>query len=109
AYGLVLALTYQTEAAAAAAITAGLADNDCFGARHLGHVSGVDEADRLDAFRPGGLQPLDEVGAHGALQHGLLVLQAVARADLDELDETSHQRALRSPAPAGAQPGRAPC
>ncbi|MNT80820.1 hypothetical protein D3C72_2203390 [compost metagenome] len=62
----------------------------------------MDEADGLDAFGAGGFQMADEVGADGGAEHRLFVLQAVARPDLDDLDEATHQRALRSPAPAGA-------
>ncbi|MNY30811.1 hypothetical protein D3C86_1649390 [compost metagenome] len=84
------------------ALGGGQGGHDVFGARHLGHVFRVDEADGLDAFGACGFQAADEVGADVWRQHGLFVLQAVARPDLDDLDETPHQRALRSPAPAGA-------
>ncbi|MNY53563.1 hypothetical protein D3C86_1893280 [compost metagenome] len=80
----------------------GQGGHDLFGARHLGHVLGMDEADGLDPSRARRFQAAHEVGAGGGLQHRLFVLQAVARPDLDDLDETTHQRALRSPAPAGA-------
>ncbi|MNR31000.1 hypothetical protein D3C85_1484870 [compost metagenome] len=80
----------------------GQGGHDLFGARHLRYVFGMNEADGLDALGAGGFQAAHEVGADGGAQHGLFVLQAVAGPDLDDLDEAAHQRALRSPAPAGA-------
>lgn len=51
----VIALAVQDEADAAVALDAGQGGHDLFGARHLGHVFGMDEADGLDALRPGRL------------------------------------------------------
>ena len=98
----IISLAVQNEADAAATRLIGKSGHDLFGAGHLGHVFGMDEADGLDPFRACRFEATDEVGADQRLQHRLFVLQAVAGADLDDLDEATHQRALRSPAPAGA-------
>ena len=67
--------------------------HDLFGARHLRHIFGMDEGDGLDPFGARALQPPHQIGANGGFQHGLFVLQAVARPDLDDLDEPAHQDA----------------
>ena len=43
-----------------------------------------------------------EVGPRDGLLNEKAVLEPAVRADFDDLDEATHQRALRSPAPAGA-------
>ena len=44
----------------------------------------MDEADRLDRGQAGRREPVDELGAHGRLEHALLVLEPVARADVTD-------------------------
>ena len=61
-----------------------------FGARHLGHVLRMDEGDRLDSPGSRGLQTGDEVDAFDGFEDSRFVLQAIARADLDDLDGAAH-------------------
>ena len=56
--------------------------DDLFGARHLRHAGRIHEADNLDARQPGGGEPPDELCAHRRLEHGGVVLEAVARSDV---------------------------
>src|SRR5690606_25502453 len=54
------------------------------GVGQLRHPPGADEAGRLDALQAGGREPVDQFDLVGAGDHRLLVLQPVARADLDD-------------------------
>ena len=66
--------------------------HDLLGPGHLRHALGVDEGHHLHALRPGGFQARDHFQLLADLQQGLLVLQAVARADLHDLDLAAHHR-----------------
>src|SRR5690606_25970077 len=81
----------QDQTDPAAALGPGQGGHDLFGARHLGHVFGMDEADGLDPPRPRRLQPLHQVSTERGFQHRLFVLKAVARADFDDLDKAAHR------------------
>ena len=67
--------------------------HDLLGAGHLRHALGIDEGDHLLAPDAGGFQPADQVELLVDVEHGLLVLQAVAGADFDDLDLAGHQGA----------------
>ncbi len=88
----VIALAVEDEADAAAARVGGKGGHHVFGAGHLGHEFRMDEADRLDAAGAGGLKAQNELGAGRRVEDGLLVLQAVAGADLDDLDRAAQRR-----------------
>ena len=62
------------------------------GVGHLRHAGGVDEAGHLDPAGPGGDRPVDELDLVLGREHGLLVLQPVARRHLDDLhrDKPAH-------------------
>ena len=66
--------------------------HDLLGAGHLGDQFRVDEADGLDPFRPGGFEAQDQFGAGRGVEDRLLVLQAVAGTDLDDLDRAGAHR-----------------
>ena len=76
---------HQADARAAVGVRQG--GHDRLGAGHLRHAALVDERHRLDPPGAAGLQAADEVDLVRRLQDGLLVLQPVARADFDDLDE----------------------
>ena len=98
----VIALAVQDQADAAAARRMRQGGHD----GHLGHISGMDEGDGLDPARAGRFQPPHQIDADGGVQHGFLVLQPVAGADLDDLDEPAHG-ASPAPSPASSPvPGR---
>jgi hypothetical protein len=59
---------------------------DLLGPGHLRHELGVDEARGLHAREPCGGEPLAQLGPHGRREHGLVVLEPVARADVAEGD-----------------------
>ena len=63
---------------------------------HLRHPFRADEAGDLDLAQPGRLQPMHELDLDGGLDRLLLVLQPVARADVDEGDlGRQHGRSFR--------------
>ena len=65
------------------------------GVGELGHPLRVHEAGRLDDRQPGGEQAADELGLDLGRDQRLLVLQAVARADLVDRDPLGHRRDRR--------------
>ncbi len=92
----------EDETDAAVSGRGGQGGHDILGAGHLGHQFRMDEADRLDAAGAGGLETQDEVGAGRGVEDGLLVLQAIAGADLDNLDWARAQRRVSAASGAGA-------
>ena len=77
------------------------AGHDLLGARHLRHPARVDEAGRLDPPRARRLQPADELQPLLHRKGRRLVLQAVTRTHLHDLDATGH-----GAAPAGGRTAR---
>src|SRR5690606_25784706 len=79
----------------------------------LRHPFGADEAGGLDAAQAGGREPVDQLDLVGSGNELLLVLQAIARADLDDADEVVHaytvQRAGRGKRESMVQSFRAQC
>ena len=53
-----------------------------FGARHLRHELGVDEARRLHALQSRGGEPVAQLGANGRIQGLGLVLETITRSDV---------------------------
>ena len=80
------ALRVEHEARVDDALAALDRGDDLLRAGHLRDEPGMDEADRLDRGKPGGGEPVDELRAHGGLEHRLLVLEAVARPDVADCD-----------------------
>ena len=66
---------------------------------HLRHPFGADEGGRLDAAQAGPRQPVDQFDLAGRADVDLFVLQAVARADLDD----AHVQRKRHLSPPGAR------
>ena len=97
---IALAVQHQTDAAAAG--LGGQRRHDLFGPGHLRHVFRMDEADGLDPARPRGLQLLHQFGAHRRFKDSLLVLQPIARTDLDDSDRSAHRDGSAAGPPGGA-------
>src|SRR5690606_18231704 len=70
--------------------SAGDAGIDLGGVGQLRHPLRADEAGRLDAPQPGGGEAVDQGDLVGGGDRRLLVLQPVARADLDDADRRLH-------------------
>jgi hypothetical protein len=85
----VVALLVEDEPGVDNALLAIYGGHDLLGPGHLRHAPGVDEAGGLHAPYPGRGQPVAELGAHLRGESLLLVLQAVARPNLDYFD--AHQ------------------
>jgi len=77
-------LLVEHEARVLGAVAALDPADDLLRARHLRHAVVAHEADRLDAWQSRGGEPVDELRARRRLQRLGLVLEAVARADVDD-------------------------
>ena len=75
---------------------------------HLRHPLRADEAGDLDLLQPGGLEPVHQLDLDARVDRLLLVLQAVARADIVDRDACGEHPAtvIRLHLDGGAGPGR---
>ena len=63
-----------------------------FRIRHLGDLFGIHEARDLDPAQTRIEQLFDELDLGGGREHARFALQAITRADLDDLDTRGHGR-----------------